>query len=92
MQRSTRILGSIIIVLIVVGFAEFMAYVKTCQLAKYDIGFVPLDITETYDWYMARHDPRLGWVTPPTGSTPKDPAPFLPFPTQAHQNLCFLVR
>ncbi len=88
MRRSTRILGSIIIVFIVVGFAEFMAYVKTCQLVKYDIGFIPLDITESYEEYMARHNPRLGWVTPPDRVDAEGSRPIPAFPDPTHTRTC----
>ena len=61
MQRTTRILGTIIIILMVAASAEFMAYLKSYQLVTYSIGFNPLRITETYEGYMARHNRRLGW-------------------------------
>jgi hypothetical protein len=88
MQRSTRILGTILIVLLVVGVAEFMAYVKTCQMVKYDIGFIPLDITESYDGYMDRHDPQVGWVTPPDRLDAEGSRPIPAFPDPLHTKTC----
>jgi hypothetical protein len=61
MQRSIIISGSILIILMVVACAEFMAYLKSRQLVTYSIGFTPLRITETYESYLARHHNRLGW-------------------------------
>jgi hypothetical protein len=49
----------------ILGVAEIMAYVKTCQLVKYSIGFTPLYITESYEDHLAEHDLRLGWTTLP---------------------------
>lgn len=65
-KRNIHILGTIIIVIMVIGFAELMAYVKSCQLIKYSIGFTPLDITESYESYEKRHNPRLGWLPSPS--------------------------
>jgi hypothetical protein len=61
MQRQTRILGSIIIIIIVAGFAEFLAYLFSCYLIKYPIAFTPLNITESYESYQNRYDPWLAW-------------------------------
>jgi lysophospholipase L1-like esterase len=61
MPRTTHLLGSLIIVILVVGLAEFMAYVTSRQLVKYAIGFTPLYITESYEDYLKQYDPRLGW-------------------------------
>lgn len=65
MRRSVRIIGTLIIIILVIGFAEFMAYIRSCQLVKYSIGFTPLNITESYESYLKRHHPRLGWMPSP---------------------------
>ena len=61
MQRPIRLLGTIIIVVLVAGSVELMAYVATRYFVKYPIGFTPLHITETYKSYEARYDRRLAW-------------------------------
>ncbi len=88
MKRSAHIIGSLIIVILVVGFAEFMAYVKTSQMMKYDIGFIHLDITESYDQYTDRHDRRLGWVTPPDRVDAEGSRPITAFPDCKHARTC----
>jgi hypothetical protein len=88
MRRSTGILGTILIVILVFGFAEFMAYLKTRQLVKYDIGFISPDITESYDWYMARHDPQLGWVTPADRLDAEGSRPISAFPDPTRTKTC----
>jgi hypothetical protein len=72
----------------VVGFAEFMAYLKTCQLVKYSIGFIPLDITESYEGYLAWHDRRLGWVTPPDKIDAEGSRPIPAFPDPIRTRTC----
>lgn len=61
MQRTTFFWGSILIILVVAAFAEFMAYVTASYLVRYNIGFTSLNITESHADYQARHHPRLGW-------------------------------
>jgi lysophospholipase L1-like esterase len=61
MQRSTFFWGTILIILTVAAVAEFMAYVTTGYLVRYNIGFTSLNITESHADYQARYDPRLGW-------------------------------
>jgi hypothetical protein len=84
MRRNVRILGTIIIVIMVAGFAEFMAYVKSRHLVKYSIGFTPLDITESYESYSGRHHPRLGWLPSPANLDVEGslPIPAFPDPTR----------
>jgi hypothetical protein len=88
MRRSTAILGTILIVFLVFGFAEFMAYLKTRQLVKYNIGFISPDITESYDWYMIRHDPQLGWVTPADRLDAEGSRPIPAFPEPTRTKTC----
>jgi len=45
MPRTTRLLGSIIIILIILAFAEIMAYLASSQLVRYAIGFTPLSLS-----------------------------------------------
>jgi hypothetical protein len=61
MQRNTRLLGSIIIIILVAGFVELMSYLASSYMVKYPIGFTPLHITESYESYLARYDHRLAW-------------------------------
>jgi hypothetical protein len=61
MQRNTRLLGVIIIVIMVAGFAELSSYLMSCYLVKYPIAFTPLHITESYESYLSRYNPRLAW-------------------------------
>ncbi len=61
MQRRTRLLGSIIIILLVLGFVELMSYMASSYLATYPIGFTPLHITESYKSYENRYTPRIAW-------------------------------
>ncbi|MFW6127413.1 MAG: hypothetical protein ACOC6K_04295 [Thermodesulfobacteriota bacterium] len=61
MRRSVIITGILLIVFMVVGFAELMAYIKAQHLIRYGIGFTPLNHTESYESYVGRHHPQLGW-------------------------------
>lgn len=61
MRRSVIITGTLLIIFIIVAFAELMSYVKTKYLVNFSIGFTPLNHTEPYESYARRHDPRLGW-------------------------------
>jgi hypothetical protein len=83
-KRNIHILGAIIIVVMVIGVAELMAYVKSCQLIKYSIGFTPLNITESYENYEKRHNPRLGWLPSPAKVDAEGSRPIPAFldPTQ----------
>jgi hypothetical protein len=65
MRRSIVISGTILIILMVVACAEFMAYLKSRQLVTYSIGFTPLHISESYENYLGRYHPRLGWSSFP---------------------------
>ena len=64
MKRSIRITGTIIIILIVLLLIEVMAYIESQYLVSYSIGFTPLNITDSYESYSRRHNPRLGWLSP----------------------------
>jgi hypothetical protein len=61
MQRTTIFWGCFLIIVSVAAFAEFMAYVTSSYLVRYNIGFTSLNITESYADYQARHHPRLAW-------------------------------
>jgi hypothetical protein len=63
MHKNTRLFGSIIIVILVAGFVEFMAYVSSTYLIKYPVAFTPLHITESYESYLNRYlqHPRVAW-------------------------------
>lgn len=61
MKRNIYLWGSIIIILLVAAFAELMAYLTSSFLITYPVGFTPLRITEEYENYSGRYDPRVGW-------------------------------
>ena len=61
MQRNTRLLGSIIIIILVAGFVELMSYLASSYLVTYPIGFTPLHITESYESYENRYAPGIAW-------------------------------
>lgn len=61
MRRSVIVVGTLMIIFLVVAFAELMAYVKSQDLIRHGIGFTPLNHTESYESYVSRHHPRLGW-------------------------------
>lgn len=61
MRRSIIITGTLLIIFMVVGFAELMAYIKAQHLIRFGIGFTPLNHTESYESYVRRHHPQLGW-------------------------------
>ena len=64
MRRSIRIVGTIIIILIILSLIEVMAYIESKYLVSYCIGFTPLTITDSYESYSRRYNPRLGWLSP----------------------------
>lgn len=88
MQRRILLLGSIIIVIMVAGVAEFMAYVMSLQLVKYCIGFTPLDITESYESYMSKHHPRLGWISSSARVDAAGSRPIPAFPDPIKTRAC----
>ncbi|MEE4177757.1 MAG: hypothetical protein V2I46_09625 [Bacteroides sp.] len=53
MRRSVIITGILLIIVMVVGFAELMAYIKAQHLLKYGIGFTPLHHKESYESYYS---------------------------------------
>ena len=64
MKQNIRLLvGIIIIIIMVAGFAELMAYVGSAYMIRYPVGFTPLNITESYEGYLTRYhdDHLLGW-------------------------------
>jgi hypothetical protein len=63
MKQNTRLLVSIILIIMVAGFVEFMAYVSSAYMIRYPVGFTPLNITESYEGYLKRYHehPLLGW-------------------------------
>ena len=63
MRRTISISGALLILLIVVTFAELMAYLNSRYLVSYSIGFTPLHITESFEDYSKRYHPRLGWLS-----------------------------
>jgi hypothetical protein len=62
MRPSIRIAGTIIILFLVLSCLELMAYLESQYLISYSIGFTPLQITKSYENYLSRHHPRLGWL------------------------------
>ena len=88
MRRSVRLWRTIIIVIMVAGFVELMAYARSCQLVKYSIGFTPLYITESYESYLGRHHPRLGWLPSPDHFDAAGSRPVPAFPDPMHTRAC----
>jgi hypothetical protein len=61
MQRHLRLLGTIICIILVAGCAELAAYLFSCYLVKYPIGFTPLHITKSYESYLIGYHSPLSW-------------------------------
>jgi len=81
---GTRLAGAALLGLFLVGTAEVAAYVTASYLAKhYGILFYQPHITEDYQTYQARLNPRLGWPSPhsvpkpPPGATDPDRPPLM---------------
>jgi lysophospholipase L1-like esterase len=88
MRPSVRFFGTIIIFILVAGSAELLAYIKTCHLVKYGIGFTPLDFAETYEGFVARHHPKLGWLPSPANMDSEGSWPIPAFPDPARTPAC----
>ncbi|MFZ2088324.1 MAG: SGNH/GDSL hydrolase family protein, partial [Desulfobaccales bacterium] len=65
MRLGRRLLFIGIILLVVAGLAEFMAYLKARQLVGHGIAFNPLVTNESHRVYLGRSHPRLGWTPAP---------------------------
>jgi hypothetical protein len=88
MRPSVRVLGTILIVILVAGSAELLAYVKSCQLVKYAIGFTPLDFTESYESVAGRRHLKLGWLPSPANLDAEGSWRIPAFPDPARTPTC----
>lgn len=63
-KKSTRWLGRLTIILVVIASCELIAFLATSILQYKNVIFCPLKNTESYDSYQKRLLPTLGWPQP----------------------------